>query len=83
MPDTPTVPLAISSAVVSVLPGRLDSIAATLSDLPGVEVRAAEGSKIVIVLEAPRGETGRQLVEIALLDGVVSANMVFEHIEEV
>ncbi|WP_249690047.1 chaperone NapD [Stappia sp. WLB 29] len=83
MPDVPAIPLAISSAVVSVLPGRLDSVATTLSELFGVEVRAATGSKIVIVLEAPRGETGKQLVEIALLDGVVSANMVFEHIEEI
>jgi len=82
MPEA-AAPLIISSAVVSVLPGRLDSIAATLAGLAGVEVHAAEGSKIVIVLEAPRGAAGNRLVEISLLDGVVSANMVFEHIEEV
>lgn len=76
-------PLVISSAVVSVLPDRLDSVAATLSGLADVEVHAAEGSKIVIVLEAPRGAAGNRLVEISLLDGVVSANMVFEHSEEV
>lgn len=82
MPET-AAPLVISSAVVSVLPNRLDSIAATLAGRAGVEVHAAEGSKIVIVLEAPRGEAGNRLVEISLLDGVVSANMVFEHSEEV
>ena len=76
-------PLVISSAVVSVLPDRLDSVAATLAGLADVEVHAAEGRKIVIVLEAPRGAAGNRLVEISLLDGVVSANMVFEHSEEV
>lgn len=73
----------ISSAVVTVKPGWRDAVTATLAGSPGTEVRAAEGSKLVVLLEgATRGEVGGRLAAIALMDGVVSANMVFEHVED-
>jgi nitrate reductase NapD len=73
----------ISSAVVTVLPGRLDDVAAALAALEETEVAAAAGARIVIVLEGRgRGAVGGRLAAIALMDGVVSANMVFEHVEE-
>jgi nitrate reductase NapD len=73
----------ISSAVVTVKPGWRDAVTAALADVPGAEIRAAEGSKMVVLLEGPtRGEVGGRLAAIALMDGVVSANMVFEHVEE-
>ena len=73
----------VSSAVVSVVPGRREAVAAALAAVGGTEVCAAEGNKIVVVLEgAGRSEVGGRLLEIAGLDGVVSANMVFEHVEE-
>ena len=72
----------ISSAVVTVMTGRRSDVVATLAAMPGTEVRAAEGNKIVIILEGSgRGEVGGRLAAIALLDGVVTANMVFEHVE--
>lgn len=72
----------ISSAVVSVMPGRREAVVEALVGMSGAEVRAAEGSKIVVILEgADRGEVGGRLLRIADLDGVVSANMVFEHVE--
>ena len=73
----------ISSAVVSVLPAHRDSVVRLLSDMPGVEVHHQAPSKIVIVLEGPEtGVLGAKLAEIAGMDGVLSANMVFEQIEQ-
>ena len=74
--------LHISSAVVSVLPARRETVIARLSSMPDVEVHYQADVKIVIVLEGPDSATiGGRLAEIATLDGVLSANMVFEQIE--
>jgi len=74
--------LHISSAVVTVLPAHRDAILQRLCSLPGTEVHHAEAFKIVIVLEATEsGAIGARLAEIAIWDGVVSANMVFEQTE--
>jgi periplasmic nitrate reductase NapD len=71
---------AIASAVVAVMPCRRDDVASTLSALPHTEVSAAEGSKIVVILEGrTRGEIGERLAQIAMMEGVITANMVFEH----
>jgi nitrate reductase NapD len=73
----------ISSAVVSVKPGAQETVAAILAGMPGTEVRAAERNKIVVILEGrSRSEVGNRLTEIALMHGVITANMVFEHVEE-
>jgi nitrate reductase NapD len=72
----------ISSAVVSVLPAMMDRVLADLSAMHDVEVRGHQGGKIVVVIEgASTGVMGDHLTRIALLDGVIAANMVFEHIE--
>jgi periplasmic nitrate reductase NapD len=72
----------ISSAVVSVLPAHRENIVRLLSDMTGVEVHHQAPSKIIIVLEGPdSGELGAKLAEIASIEGVLSANMVFEQIE--
>lgn len=74
----------ISSAVVTSLPGREEAIAAAIAAMPGLEVMARGRGKIVIVLEGgSAGEVGDRLTRIAGMDGVVSATMVFEHVEEV
>jgi nitrate reductase NapD len=73
----------ISSAVVSAFPERCDEVVRQINALPLTEVHRVEGGKIVIVMEgASTGEIGARLTEIALLDGVLSANMVFEQIAE-
>ena len=42
-----------------------------------------QGGKIVVVIEGKStGEMGDRLTRIALLDGVIAANMVYEHIEQ-
>jgi nitrate reductase NapD len=74
--------LHISSAVVSVLPDRRDDVLRLLSELPEVEIHQQSDSKIVIVLEGPdSGALGGRLAEISSWRGVLSANMVYEHVE--
>jgi nitrate reductase NapD len=74
----------ISSAVVSVLPDHAVVVLAKLAALDGVEVHAAQGSKIVITIEGANvGVAGDRLTRIACLDGVITASMVYEHIEKV
>ena len=71
----------ISSALVSVLPASQAEVARLLSQMEGVEVFHQAPSKIVIVMEAPdSGAIGGRLAQIATLDGVLSANMVFEQV---
>lgn len=73
----------ISSAVVSVLPAHRENVIRLLSNMIGVEVHHQTTSKIVVVLEGPEsGVLGSRLAEIACMDGVLSANMVFEQIEQ-
>jgi nitrate reductase NapD len=70
----------ISSAVVSAFPERAEAVAQAIAELPGAEVRAVQGGKIVILLEGREsGAIGARLAEIALMDGVLTANLVYEH----
>ncbi|MGQ3215481.1 MAG: chaperone NapD [Shinella sp.] len=72
----------ISSAVILAKPGCLDGVLAALVDFDNVEVHGADKGKIVIVIEGPwTGVLGDTLMRISLLDGVIAANMVFEHVE--
>lgn len=72
----------ISSAVVLALPERCKVVAARLADMNGVEVHAHEESRIVITIEgSTSGVLGEILTTISLMDGVLAANMVFEHAE--
>jgi nitrate reductase NapD len=69
----------ISSAVVSVLPAHRENVVRLLSDMDGVEVHHQSPTKIIIVMEGPdSGVLGARLAEIASIEGVLSANMVFE-----
>jgi nitrate reductase NapD len=71
--------LHISSAVITVRPERAADIAREIATRRGTPVHAVAGSKIEVVLEAAAsGADGARLIEIALMDGVFSANMVFE-----
>ena len=59
-----------------------DGVLAALADFGNVEVHGADRGKIVIVIEGPStGVLGDTLMRISLLDGVIAANMVFEHVE--
>lgn len=72
----------ISSAVVVAKPGGLDGVLAALAGFDNVEVHGTDKGKIVVVIEGPStGVLGDTLMRISLLDGVIAANMVFEHVE--
>jgi nitrate reductase NapD len=73
----------ISSAVVLALPERRAEVSSRLAVMRGVEVHAGEGSRIVITIEGPTsGMLGETLTTISVMDGVLAANMVFEHAED-
>jgi nitrate reductase NapD len=72
----------ISSAVVAAFPARCDEVVRQLRAMPDTEVHLVENGKIVIVLEGSSTNViGGRLAAIALMDGVLSASLVFEHIE--
>jgi periplasmic nitrate reductase NapD len=69
----------VSSAVVAALPDRAAEVIDKIRAFPDTQVTAHEESRIVVVMEAPTsGELGERLAAIGLIDGVISANMVFE-----
>ncbi|MBF0163746.1 MAG: chaperone NapD [Magnetococcales bacterium] len=77
-------PFALASAVILVQPARLLTVAAFITDLPGAAIHAtSEQGKMVITLE---GDTTSILVEqfdtIRTLDGVLSADLIYQHSEE-
>jgi periplasmic nitrate reductase NapD len=72
----------ISSAVVTTFPERCNEVVRRIEALPDTEVHHVQNSKIVIVLEGPNADViGRRLAAIALMEGVLTANLVFEHVE--
>jgi len=69
----------ISSAVVLARPEQTDAVIGRLSHEPGVEVHGRNGPRIVVVMEAPTaGRLGEMLNQLTLMEGVISAAMVYE-----
>jgi nitrate reductase NapD len=72
----------VSSAIVSALPGKVSEVARRIATLDGVEIRHVEGGKMIVLIEGPDAATiGGRLASIALMDGVLYANLAFEHVE--
>lgn len=72
----------VSSAVVSARAEHCAAVVARLNAIPGVEVDRVASGKIVIIIEGrSSGELGARLAEIALMDQVLSANMVYESVD--
>ncbi|PJR13140.1 chaperone NapD [Sinorhizobium meliloti] len=72
----------ISSAIIVTMPNMQERVVDSLAEMPNVEVYAQEAGKIVVVIEGTStGMLGEGLSRIAVLEGVVAANMVFEHVE--
>jgi len=72
----------ISSAVIMVVPTAIQAVLEALSRHENVEVHGHDKSRIVVTIEGrSTGELGQKLTEINLMDGVLGANMVFEHAE--
>ncbi|MBB4279223.1 chaperone NapD [Rhizobium mongolense] len=78
----PVLPYHISSAVIATMPARTEGVLAALAGMENVEIHGHAGGKIVVVIEGTStGVLGECLSRISLLDGVIAANMVFEHVE--
>ena len=72
----------ISSLVVHVRPEKVAGVRAALGFMEGVELHAECSGKMVVTLETrTEGDIVTRLNEISLLDGVMSASMVFHHFE--
>ncbi len=73
----------ISSAVIIVIPQAEQRVGQDMAAMAGVEVHAIQDGKIVVVIEgASSGQLGATLSAISAIEGVVAANMVFEHSEK-
>ena len=73
----------VSSLVVHARPEAVPAIRPIMAALPGVEIHAEAGGKLVLTLETESEQTiVDHLNRISLLDGVLAATLVFHHVEE-
>lgn len=69
----------ISSAIVSAHPRDVAAVAEQIAAIPGNEVHAVSGPRIIVVMEDHDARAlGDRLNALAALPGVLSATMVFE-----
>jgi periplasmic nitrate reductase NapD len=72
----------ISSLVVHVRPEKSGTVQAALAAVPGLEIHAEVAGKFIVTLETDtEADIVTRLNEISLLDGVMSAALVFHHFE--
>jgi nitrate reductase NapD len=72
----------VSSLVVHVRAEDLPGFGDALAQIPGAEIHAEQGGNFVVTLEtASEAEIVARLNEISLLPGVLSAALVFHHVE--
>jgi nitrate reductase NapD len=72
----------VSSLVVHVRPDHLTAVQLALTALPGLEIHAESCGKLVVTLEtSTEADIVTRMNEISLLEGVMSAALVFHHFE--
>ena len=73
----------ISSIIVHAKPTELMSVRGKIEQIPGVEIHAAtDDGKLVVTIESDTdGETAHTFDRINVMDGVLSAAMVFHQFE--
>ena len=76
---TPEGTLEIASILVQTRPERVPEVAAAIEKIAGAEIFQVDPrGKLVVVLEAAGGDPiGETLTRIALLSGVITANLVY------
>ncbi|MBF0158163.1 MAG: chaperone NapD [Magnetococcales bacterium] len=79
-----TTPFVLASALVQVQPERLDEVTSAISDLPGAEIHlVSDHGQVILTLEGSEsGALMDTLTCIKYLDGVLSADLVYQHFEE-
>lgn len=77
--------MTISSVILRTTPDRLPAVKAALAQFAGVEVHVetADGKLIVTVEDAPELSAADCYAKLSLLEGVLSAAMVYEYSGEV
>lgn len=74
----------IASLLVHVRPDRLEPVRAAVAGTAGAEIHAEQDGKLVVVVEGPHeGWIADRMTEMHLMDGVLSAVLVFHHAEAV
>jgi len=76
--------LHISSLVVHGLPQRVPTIRTAIANIAGAEIAIAEATgKMIVTLETDsQGAVADTLTKISLIDGVMSATLVFHHVDD-
>jgi nitrate reductase NapD len=73
----------VSSAVLTVSPAAMAGVIGAIGGYENVEIHASDASHLVVTIEGrSTGQLGDTLTTLNLLDGVLGANMVFEHAED-
>ena len=83
---TATVPLElhIASLLVHVRPEMVEPVHAAILAMPGTEIHAEQQGKMVVTVEGPNeGFIADRMTAIHLLDGVLSAVLVFHHVDAI
>ncbi|NYZ15195.1 chaperone NapD [Azospirillum sp. RWY-5-1] len=76
--------LHVASLLVHVRPDRLVPVRAAIAGTPGAEIHAEQDGKLVVVVEGPHeGWIADRMTAMHLMDGVLSAVLVFHHAEAV
>lgn len=82
MPEASDAVIHISSAVVRCRPADMERLSNGINAVDGAEVAHGEQGKLIVILEGrSSGAVGEMLARISLMEGVVSAAMVYEQVE--
>ncbi|HEY7580644.1 MAG TPA: chaperone NapD [Acetobacteraceae bacterium] len=74
--------LHIASAIIKTRRLEQEAVRAAIAAMPGADIVAAEAGRVVVVLEADHSPAiSDMLDQVAALQGVLSATLVFEHAE--
>lgn len=79
-----TGPYALASALVQIQPEHLQKVSEFIATIPGVDIHlTSDKGQLIITLEGPQPDPLADiLTRIKYLDGVLSADLVYQHYEE-
>lgn len=71
----------ICGMFVQTLPERLEDVARSLDDMPGVEIheRADDGRLVITIEDTPEQHSTKAMIDIQLVSGVIAASLVYHH----
>lgn len=74
----------ISGILVHAMPAKYEKVKEDLLALPDVEIPVEnEDGRMVVIIDEPGDQpSGESLMKIQGIDGVLTANLVYQHIEE-